>query len=85
MGAQAEWEQTYNKIATLAESNPQNELLQGLKKSIPSLRSWGRLDDLGDRLIQLSKDVEAGKQINPKTLKKLGGQIKWWSHRLFYS
>lgn len=42
-----------------------------------------RLKSLGDKVIQLSQALESGKKINPRTLKKLGGSIKWWERRCF--
>lgn len=42
-----------------------------------------RLASLGEKAIQLSQALESGKAINPRTLKKLGGSIKWWEHRCF--
>lgn len=42
-----------------------------------------RLNSLGEKAIQLSQALELGKKINSRTLKKLGGSIKWWEHRCF--
>jgi len=42
-----------------------------------------RLDRLGDTITKLAQDLEKGKPINPKRLKKLGGQVKWWNSHFF--
>jgi hypothetical protein len=42
-----------------------------------------RLNSLGEKAIHLSHVLESGKKINPRTLKKLGGSIKWWQRQCF--
>jgi hypothetical protein len=41
----------------------------------------GRLATLGERVAQIGQAIESGKKINPQTLKRLGGSIKWWNRR----
>jgi hypothetical protein len=42
-----------------------------------------RLRALGGKVVKVSQALESGKKINPRSLKKLGGSIKWWEHQSF--
>jgi hypothetical protein len=81
-----EAQKSYQKLVAEIEAKaPTSSTAQTIKKFLPAMGNWARLEDLGNRIIRMAADLEAGKPINPKTLKKIGGQVKWWATRLFHS
>lgn len=61
-------------------------LLKTIKPQGPLDRAaWHclKLQTLAGDIKALARDLEAGKPVSPKRLKKLAGQVHWWAERGF--
>jgi hypothetical protein len=62
---------------------PQRKSYDELRKDF--LNPFDRLYQIADTISKLAADVEAGKELNPRKIKRLSGSLCYWSEKILWA